>query len=292
MVPMAQLVACAAWHARPGRRGARPHSFSAEQQREVAGAVRYRVRAWRRAQVAVVPDLPQAADLALRADLLAVLRGQQARIAAAERAPRGAAGRRMLAPVAPAADAVVLITDDKEFAAELRQAQARRPATTVWGSPSAFGWPGARLLALCCELAEAARMRWAWRGSWRQQSLLVTSWRTLASYRHDWMAGMLGVKPGCQESGLIDSMPDTMMLWCCGRSWACARWSSATTTRSSQARTCAWTGTGPSLGCTDGAAVARDHSEQQALKQSSAGLRASLLRLLLGTILAAYAFGP
>jgi len=124
-------------------------------------------------QVAVVPDLPQAADLALRADLLAVLRGQQTRIAAAERASRGAAGRRMLAPVAPAADAVVLITDDKEFAAELRQAQVRRHCG---GPPSASGRPGrAQLLALCCDVTEAIRMYWAWRGSWRQQSHLVTS---------------------------------------------------------------------------------------------------------------------
>jgi len=100
-------------------------------------------------QVAVVPDLPQAADLALRADLLAVLRGQQARIAAAERAPRGAAGRRMLAPVAPAADAVVLITDDKEFAAELRQAQVRRLTAIVGPLHLRAGGRGGRSCWLC-----------------------------------------------------------------------------------------------------------------------------------------------
>ena len=97
----------------------------------------------------MVPDLPQAADLALRADLLAVLRGQQTRIAAAERASRGAAGRRMLAPVAPAADAVVLITDDKEFAAELRQAQVRRLTAIVGPLHLRAGGRGGRSCWLC-----------------------------------------------------------------------------------------------------------------------------------------------
>ncbi|KAK9827614.1 hypothetical protein WJX81_006309 [Elliptochloris bilobata] len=77
-------------------------------------------------EVVVLPDMPESADLALRADLLAVLRGQQARVAAAAAAPRSGAGRARggaLSPVDPAADCVCLITDDKEFGTELRLAQ-------------------------------------------------------------------------------------------------------------------------------------------------------------------------
>ena len=79
-------------------------------------------------QVVVLPDMPESADLALRADLLAVLRGQQARVAASAAAPRAPAGRARnaaLAAVDSAADCICLITDDKEFGAELRQAQVR-----------------------------------------------------------------------------------------------------------------------------------------------------------------------
>lgn len=82
-------------------------------------------------QVVVLPEMPESADLALRADVFAVLRGQQQRVAQGLQALRTVSGQRALAPVDPGADCVVLITDDKEFGAELRQAQARASRTCL-----------------------------------------------------------------------------------------------------------------------------------------------------------------
>ena len=110
-------------------------------------------------QVVVLPDMPQSADLALRADLLAVLRGQQARVAAAAAAPRVAAGRARngaLAPVDAAADCVCLITDDKEFGGELRQAQVRPRSD----AGAAIKWDVRCLVELpCTELSPATALR-------------------------------------------------------------------------------------------------------------------------------------